>query len=151
MPTPVTISLTSLGTQPSTQDLKMTPDEYQKQLMMEQLKLAQYAQNVEASVSSNFQTFTAYQLNVGVNMSEKSLEKKFATTVKLDDGTRLTVSMNMVDAVRISTEQVNIMFWQVPCKTEENAVPRTLAQVQECKCLVCQTACATILKWRMMK
>jgi len=116
-----------------------------------QQKLAQYAQNVEASVSSNFQTFTAYQLNVGVNMSEKSLEKKFATTVKLDDGTRLTVSMNMVDAVRISTEQVNIMFWQVPCKTEENAVPRTLAQVQECKCLVCQTACATILKWRMMK
>ena len=142
MPTLGTTLLTSLGTQLSTQDLKMA--EYQQ-------KFAQYARNVEASVSSNFKTFTAYQLDVGVNMSEKSLEKKFSTTVKLDDGTRLTVSMNIADAERISTEQVSSMFWQVPCKQEGNATPRTLAQVQECKCLVCQTACATILKWRMMK
>ena len=109
------------------------------------------AQVAGASMPSNFKTFTAYQLDVGVNMSEKSLEKKFSTTVKLDDGTRLTVSMNMDDAARISTEQVNSMFWQVPCKQEGNANPRTLAQVQECQCLVCQAACATILKWRMMK
>ena len=82
---------------------------------------------------------------------EEAKAKKFATTVALDDGTRLTVSMNIADADRISPEQVNTMFWQVPCKSEGNATPRTLAQVQECKCLVCQTACATILKWRMMK
>ena len=82
---------------------------------------------------------------------EEAKAKKFATTVALDDGTRLTVSMNIADAARISTEQVNSMFWQVPCKQEGKANPRTLAQVQECQCLVCQAACATILKWRMMK
>lgn len=134
MPTPVTTSLTSLGTQLSTQDLRMA--EYQRQLHEYEVQVA---------------GFTTYQLDVGVSMSEKSLEKKYSTTVTLDDGMRLTVSMNMADAARISTEQANSMFWRIPCEQEGNATLRTLARVQECKCLVCQTACATILKWRMMK
>jgi hypothetical protein len=128
----------------------MMHDEYQKQLIIEKLKMDQYAAKAQ-TYPSNFKTFTAYQLDVGVNMSEKSLEKKYSTTRTLEDGTRLTVSMNIDDAARINAEQANSMFWQIPCKKEGNAVPRTLAQVQECKCLVCQTACATILKWRMMK
>jgi hypothetical protein len=148
MPTHVTTSSTSLGTQLSTLDLKTA--EYQRLVGEKIRQVEQYAQGSKAP-SANFKTFTAYQLDVSVNMSEKSLGKKYATTVTLDDGTRLTVSMNIDDAARINAEQANSMFWQVPCKQEGNAVPRTLAQVQECKCLVCQAACATILKWRMMK
>jgi hypothetical protein len=76
---------------------------------------------------------------------------RYSTLVREEDGSTITVSMNIADSLKLKPENIDTMFWDVPCRNGGNSAPRTLRQVQDCRCNVCQAACATILKWRMMK
>jgi hypothetical protein len=49
---------------------------------------------------------------------------------------------------------IHEIFYDTPCmvsKQGDGAPPRSFKQLQACSCMMCQTACATILKWRMLR
>jgi hypothetical protein len=70
--------------------------------------------------------------------------------VTLEDGRKLTVSMDMTACAKIDPDQHEI-FYDVPCMQKVNDAPRSMEQLKKCGCPVCETACATILKWRVMR
>lgn len=73
-----------------------------------------------------------------------------STEIVLEDGRKLTVSMDKQKAAKINPD-IHEIFYDVPCMLSKISTPRSIKQLQECSCAMCKTACATILKWRMLR
>lgn len=73
-----------------------------------------------------------------------------STEVYLNDGRKLTVSMNRKAVAKIDPD-IHEIFFDVPCMLSKESTPRSMKQLQACECDVCKAACATILKWRVIR
>ena len=89
------------------------------------------------------QTFAGMQ----PSLPESELIK---TEVVLENGRKLTVSMNVKACSKVDPDFHEVVF-DVPCLNKKDMMPRSMQQLQKCECAVCKTACVTILKWRMMR
>lgn len=152
MPIQETISQIYAGMQRSTQELRNKIN-YEK-LKLEKHRLDHWAEMQRLQHELSLNKYDLLQraertVKIVVEM-EGTTSEMLTTSVFMEDGRKLTVKMNLADAKNTNLEHTEI-FWDIPCMNGGNTAPRNLKQVQDCKCLVCKTACATILKWRMLR
>jgi len=74
------------------------------------------------------------------------------TEQNLPNGDKIVMTLTSAQSIdKLAKADFDKIMWSLHCLKAKDTVSKTFKEIQECKCAYCQTACVTLLKWRMIR